>query len=114
MMPWSGDDPPGDHGVTAADPDIIAAEHVVTPDGVLTPGWIRIRAGRIEAVLAGEPPATVTAGRRARWALPGFIDMHVHGGGGASFTEGGPDDHGRAAAVRRPHGPPSHGRRRVP
>jgi N-acetylglucosamine-6-phosphate deacetylase len=88
--------------VTAGDPVIIAAEHVVTPDGVLAPGWIRIADGRIEAVLPGEPPAP--AARRAHWALPGFIDMHVHGGGGASFTEGGPDDARRAAAFHRAHG----------
>jgi N-acetylglucosamine-6-phosphate deacetylase len=86
----------------AGEPAIIAAEHVVTPDGVLTPGWIRIGAGRIEALAAGEPPAP--AGRRAQWALPGFIDMHVHGGGGASFTEGGHDDARRAAAFHRAHG----------
>jgi N-acetylglucosamine-6-phosphate deacetylase len=86
----------------SGDPAIIAAEHVVTPDGVLAPGWIRIADGRIEAVLPGEPPAP--AGRRAHWALPGFIDMHVHGGGGASFTEGGPDDARRAAAFHRAHG----------
>jgi N-acetylglucosamine-6-phosphate deacetylase len=30
--------------------------------------------------------------------------MHVHGGGGASFTEGGPDDVRRAAAFHRGHG----------
>ena len=84
------------------DPAIIAAEHVVTPDGVLAPGWIRIADGRIEAVLPGEPPGP--AARRAHWALPGFIDMHVHGGGGASFTEGGPDDARRAAAFHRAHG----------
>jgi N-acetylglucosamine-6-phosphate deacetylase len=86
----------------AGDPAIIAAEHVVTPDGVLTPGWLRIADGRIEEVRPGEPPAP--AARRAHWTLPGFIDMHVHGGGGASFTEGGPDDARRAAAFHRAHG----------
>ena len=86
----------------AGDPAIIAAEHVVTPDGVLAPGWIRIAGGRIDAVRPGAPPAP--AARRAHWALPGFIDMHVHGGGGASFTEGGPDDARRAAAFHRAHG----------
>ena len=41
---------------------------------------------------------------RGCWAVPGFVDMHVHGGGGASFTEGGPDDARRAAAFHRAHG----------
>ena len=89
-------------GLAAGDPGVIAAEHVVTPDGMLTPGWIRVANGRIEAVGDGLPPTP--AGHRAEWALPGFIDMHVHGGGGAAFTEGGPDDARRAAAFHRAHG----------
>jgi N-acetylglucosamine-6-phosphate deacetylase len=81
---------------------VVAAEHVVTPDGTLSPGWLRIADGRIAAVESGEPPTP--AAHRGHWALPGFIDMHVHGGGGASFTEGGPDDARRAAAFHRAHG----------
>jgi len=92
----------GGPAIPRGDPAIVAAEHVVTPDGVLAPGWIRIADGRIEAVRPGEPPAPPA--RRAYWALPGFIDLHVHGGGGASFTEGGRDDARRAAAFHRAHG----------
>jgi N-acetylglucosamine-6-phosphate deacetylase len=88
----------GGSGVTS----VVAAEHVVTPDGTLSPGWLRIADGRIAAVESGEPPTP--AAHRGHWALPGFIDMHVHGGGGASFTEGGPDDARRAAAFHRAHG----------
>src|ERR1700729_3589945 len=80
----------------------VAADHVVAPDGVLTPGWLRVAGGRIAELGAGDPPTA--AGHRGHWALPGFIDMHVHGGGGASFTEGGPDDARRAAAFHRAHG----------
>ena len=90
--------------MTPGEPAVIAAEHVVTPDGVLAPGWIRIADGRIEAVLPGEPPADTPVARRAHWALPGFVDLHVHGGGGASFTEGGPEDARRAVAFHRAHG----------
>jgi N-acetylglucosamine-6-phosphate deacetylase len=88
--------------VTAAGAAVVAAEHVVTPDGVLAPGWLRIADGRIASVHPGQPPTP--AAYHGRWALPGFIDMHVHGGGGASFTEGGPDDARRAAAFHRAHG----------
>ena len=80
----------------------VAADHVVTPSGFLTPGWLRVDRGRIEATGEGEPPVPAT--HHARWALPGFIDMHVHGGGGASFTGGGPGDARRAAAFHRAHG----------
>jgi N-acetylglucosamine-6-phosphate deacetylase len=86
----------------AFEPFIVAAGHVVTPSGFLTPGWLRVDSGRIEAMGEGEPPEPATY--HARWALPGFIDMHVHGGGGASFTEGGPRDARRAAAFHRAHG----------
>jgi N-acetylglucosamine-6-phosphate deacetylase len=88
--------------VTADGSAVVAAEHVVTPDGILAPGWLRIADGRIASVHPGEPPTPAT--HHGHWALPGFIDMHVHGGGGASFTEGGPDDARRAAAFHRAHG----------
>jgi N-acetylglucosamine-6-phosphate deacetylase len=88
--------------VTTATPAVVAAEHVVTADRVLAPGWLRIEGGRIAAVGQGEAPGPPAY--RSRWALPGFIDMHVHGGGGASFTEGGPEDARRAAAFHRAHG----------
>jgi N-acetylglucosamine-6-phosphate deacetylase len=81
---------------------VVAAEHVVTPGGVLAPGWLRVEGGRIAGLGAGDPPSSPEF--RGQWALPGFIDMHVHGGGGASFTEGGPQDARRAAAFHRAHG----------
>jgi N-acetylglucosamine-6-phosphate deacetylase len=87
---------------SSIDTAIVAAEHVLTPDGIVSPGWLRIADGRIAAVQPGRP--TTPATHRGHWALPGFIDMHVHGGGGASFTEGGPDDARRAAAFHRAHG----------
>jgi N-acetylglucosamine-6-phosphate deacetylase len=80
----------------------VAADRVVTPSGWLAPGWLRIDAGRIQAMGEGEPPVPATY--RGHWALPGFIDLHVHGGGGASFTEGSPQDARRAAAFHRAHG----------
>jgi N-acetylglucosamine-6-phosphate deacetylase len=40
--------------------------------------------------------------------VPGFVDMHVHGGGGTSFTNGNADDHlttvARAAGFHLRHG----------
>jgi len=81
---------------------MVAAERVVRPDGEPGPGWIAIADGRIAGVGEGRPPAPAT--HRAHWVLPGFIDMHVHGGGGASFTEGGPDEARAAAAFHRAHG----------
>jgi len=93
----------------SAAPILIAADHVVTPGGVLSPGWLRVAGDVIEAVGPGEPdqpgPGQGHQARiRGHWVLPGFIDMHVHGGGGASFTEGGEGAVREAAAFHRRHG----------
>ena len=86
---------------------VLSAGHVVTPDAVLSPGWIRLAGSRIDAVGLGEPPAEpglpVTS-LRGRWVLPGFVDMHVHGGGGTSFTEGTAEDARCAAEFHRRNG----------
>ncbi|NKF22532.1 N-acetylglucosamine-6-phosphate deacetylase [Solimonas marina] len=67
----------------------MSAHH--TAGRYLTPqGWrrgvIHIEDGRI-AVLDGAPAPTAIDGE---WTiLPGFIDLHVHGGGGADVMDGG-------------------------
>jgi N-acetylglucosamine-6-phosphate deacetylase len=91
--------------------NMLANARVVTPDRVLEPGWLRIEGGRIAALGAGEPrPGAVELGGAGAvdlgraWVLPGFVDMHVHGGGGASYTSGDPDEARAAAAFHRAHG----------
>jgi N-acetylglucosamine-6-phosphate deacetylase len=86
---------------------VLSADHVVTPEGVLSPGWIRLAGSRIDAVGAGEPPRAFglpVTGLPGQWVLPGFVDMHVHGGGGTSFTQGTAEDARHAAEFHRRHG----------
>ena len=85
---------------------LLAGARVVTPDGVLGPGWIRVADGRIADVGPGSPAAAAgdVVDLTDRWVLPGFVDIHVHGGGGASFTEGGAAEARQAAAFHRAHG----------
>ncbi len=88
---------------------LLTGGRVVTPEGVLSPGWIRVAGNLIDAVGPGEvtppvPPGLPVTDLRGHWVLPGFVDMHVHGGGGASFTEGPADDARRAAEFHRGHG----------
>ncbi|MGH3432945.1 MAG: N-acetylglucosamine-6-phosphate deacetylase, partial [Thermocrispum sp.] len=65
---------------------LYAAEHLLAPEGLLEPGWLRVEGDRIAEVGAGAaaPGAQWLDG----WVLPGFVDIHVHGGGGASYTTG--------------------------
>ncbi len=84
---------------------VLAGARVVTPDGVLSPGWIRLAGNLIEAVGPGEArPGFAVIDLHGQWVLPGFVDMHVHGGGGASFTAGSADDARRAVEFHRGHG----------
>src|ERR1700722_2897437 len=86
---------------------LLAGGRVVTPDGVLDPGWIRVAGDVIDAVGSGPVPEHPEADLRGQWVLPGFVDMHVHGGGGASFTEGTSDQARRAAALHLGQGTPT-------
>jgi N-acetylglucosamine-6-phosphate deacetylase len=72
---------------------------VVTPDGVLEDALVRVEAGRIVAVGTGGD-----ADLTAAWIVPGFVDLHVHGGGGHTFTSGDPDEARAAAAFHARHG----------
>ncbi|MFG6443409.1 N-acetylglucosamine-6-phosphate deacetylase [Roseateles sp. LKC17W] len=61
---------------------------IVTPQGVIQ-GHLHIAQGRIAAI-AGVPVDSSRAGEGGRPVLlPGFIDVHVHGGGGRDTMEGG-------------------------
>lgn len=61
---------------------------IVTPQGVIR-GHLQMAEGRI-AALQGERIAPSQAGDDGRaLLLPGFIDTHVHGGGGRDTMEGG-------------------------
>jgi len=70
---------------------------VVTPDEVIVDGVVEIEGDRIVAVgpaSAGDDPAPGDD-----WLLPGLVDLHNHGGGGASFTAADPDQVATAAAT---------------
>jgi N-acetylglucosamine-6-phosphate deacetylase len=86
------------------EPLLLTGGRIVTPDGVLRPGWIRLAGGLIDAVGPGDAPGRPAAELGGQWVLPGFVALHVHGGGGFSFTEGSSDQARRAAAFHRGHG----------
>jgi N-acetylglucosamine-6-phosphate deacetylase len=83
----------------------LAECRVVTPRATLDPGWLTVENGHIVAVGRGEPPAGVrTIALPGGSVLPGFIDLHMHGGGGAQITTDDPEEIRRAVAFHRRHG----------
>ncbi|MGY1637868.1 N-acetylglucosamine-6-phosphate deacetylase [Geodermatophilus sp. SYSU D00742] len=77
---------------------------VVTPDGVLAGGWVHVAGSRLAAVGTGAAPAADhVVDCTGRTLVPGFVDVHQHGGGGASY-DGGPSAARRALATHRAAG----------
>jgi N-acetylglucosamine-6-phosphate deacetylase len=78
---------------------LLAGAKVVTPDATLEPGWVQIRGEVLTAVGAGAPPRVPDLDLTGHVVVPGFVDVHVHGGGGAAYTSGDPEEAARAAAL---------------
>jgi N-acetylglucosamine-6-phosphate deacetylase len=70
---------------------------IVTPDGVVD-GTLRLDGDVIAAI----EPGTVAAD--APWLVPGFVDIHCHGGGGHTFTTGDATQARAAADFHLAHG----------
>jgi N-acetylglucosamine-6-phosphate deacetylase len=79
----------------------MSAGAVVIDGQVCRPGWVETSGRRIVACGAGAPPGPADVDLADCVVVPGFIDMHVHGGGGASFNDG---DSGVVAGFHREHG----------
>lgn len=63
---------------------------IVTPYRIISGGSVLISDGKIAAVSEGNLVATdvVEIDARGKFIAPGFIDIHVHGGGGHDFMDG--------------------------
>lgn len=83
---------------------LVAAGLVVTPDPLLHDAWVLVSGDRILEVGCGAPPRQPDVSRPFGVLVPGFVDAHVHGGGGASFASNEPDQVARAAAYHLSHG----------
>ncbi|WP_199510294.1 N-acetylglucosamine-6-phosphate deacetylase [Nucisporomicrobium flavum] len=70
--------------------------HVVRP-GAVVPGFVEVDGPTILSVEAGDPAGDDVI-------VPGFVDLHCHGGGGHTFTRGDAGDAARAAAFHLGHG----------
>ena len=79
---------------------VIAAGAVVADGAVLRPGWVSVAGERIADCGSGPPPVSPDADFGDGVLVPGFVDMHSHGGAGVSYA----DDPDRAAALHALHG----------
>jgi len=70
---------------------------VVTPDGVIEDGYVEVDGAHITGTGDG-------AVHDGHWIVPGFVDIHVHGGGGHTFTTGNAEAARQAAAFHRRYG----------
>ncbi|MFJ3627758.1 N-acetylglucosamine-6-phosphate deacetylase [Streptomyces albidoflavus] len=85
---------------------VLTGARVVLPSGTVDDGEVVIDGAHI----GGSAPSAGQEGEAERWDLsghwivPGFVDLHNHGGGGASFTSGTVDDVLTGIATHRAHG----------
>src|SRR5271169_3953901 len=83
---------------------LIAAGTVVLEQGACRPGWVHTSGTQIVGCGPGAPPHPPDLDLPDAVVVPGFVDIHVHGGGGASYTDGNDADILRAAMFHRSHG----------
>ncbi|MFJ5561511.1 N-acetylglucosamine-6-phosphate deacetylase [Streptomyces sp. NPDC093250] len=80
---------------------VLTGARVVLPTGTVDDGRVIVEGTRIAATAPGDAE---TADLSGHWLVPGFVDIHNHGGGGASFAGGTAEDVLQAVRTHRLHG----------
>ncbi|HEV7627146.1 MAG TPA: amidohydrolase family protein, partial [Streptomyces sp.] len=84
---------------------VLTGARVVLPSGVTDgaddAGTLTVEGRTFAENVRGEKP---THDLRGHWIVPGFVDIHVHGGGGASFSAGTAEQALTAIGTHRRHG----------
>jgi N-acetylglucosamine-6-phosphate deacetylase len=83
---------------------LLAANTVLTGSELLRPGWIEFSGDIVATIGAGTSPRTPDCDLGAVTVVPGFVDTHVHGGGGANFSAASRAETATAVAFHRRHG----------
>ncbi|AEN11554.1 MULTISPECIES: N-acetylglucosamine-6-phosphate deacetylase [unclassified Streptomyces] len=84
-----------------ADSTVLAGARVVLPTGTVENGRVIVEGPRIAG---STPDGARTVDLSGHWVVPGFVDMHNHGGGGASFATGSAEDVLTGVRTHRAHG----------
>jgi len=96
----------GGAGNAAAAGTLISNARIVTPGRVLEGGWIWLRDAEIAAIGGASDPVPAAAASAVQvngaggWVLPGFVDVHVHGGASHDFMDADKNLDGIAAIAR--------------
>ncbi|NKQ25280.1 N-acetylglucosamine-6-phosphate deacetylase [Streptomyces galbus] len=93
--------PTSPHPVTSGTPLVLSGATVVLPTGAVPGGRVVVDGTRIAAAAPEHAQVLDLSGH---WVVPGFVDLHNHGGGGASFTSGTVDDVLQGIHTHRLHG----------
>lgn len=83
---------------------LLTADAMVTGREVLRPCWIEVSNGIVEGFGAGMSPGRADQELGGVTLVPGFVDSHVHGGGGANFSGATAPATATATAFHRSHG----------
>src|SRR6478609_10643044 len=83
---------------------LMTVETLLTGRELLRPSWIDISGGVVAAVGSGPPRRHPDRELGSATVVPGFVDTHVHGGGGANFSSAAPDETATAVGFHRAHG----------
>jgi N-acetylglucosamine-6-phosphate deacetylase len=83
--------------------NVLAGARVVLPTGIVDGGEVTVDGDRIVPARPGAAPASALD-LTGHWVVPGFVDMHNHGGGGTSFANGTADEILHAVHTHRLHG----------
>ncbi|MFF9161551.1 N-acetylglucosamine-6-phosphate deacetylase [Streptomyces longwoodensis] len=93
--------PTSPHPVTSGTPVVLSGATVVLPTGAVPDGRVVVEGTRIAAAAPEHAQVVDLSGH---WVVPGFVDLHNHGGGGASFTSGTVEDVLKGIHTHRLHG----------
>jgi N-acetylglucosamine-6-phosphate deacetylase len=83
---------------------LLTADTVLTGRELLRPGWIEVSDGTVAALGSGSPPSLPHRELGPVIVMPGFVDTHVHGGGGGSFATASQAETSAAVRLHRRHG----------
>jgi N-acetylglucosamine-6-phosphate deacetylase len=80
--------------------------HIITPQGILENGHLLVVDGNIAEISPHniDAPEAIELDAGGKYISPGFVDIHVHGGGGHDFMDNTADAFLGAARLHAEHG----------